>query len=69
MVRQVLEEQRLRFKIRDDLRKQGYFPSVKALLTIRLEMKEMSIREGVNAFFLISTDIEETCMKFTEKHI
>jgi hypothetical protein len=63
MVRQVLQEQRLRFKIRGDLQKQGYFPSVKALLTIRLEMKEVSIREGVNAFFLISTDTHK------KKHI
>jgi hypothetical protein len=69
MVRQVLQEQRLRFKIRGDLKKQGYFPSVKAPLTIRLEMKEVSIREGVNAFFLISTDIEKTYMTFIEKHI
>jgi len=56
MVRQVLQEQRLRFKIRGDLKKQGYFPSVKALHTIRLEMKEVNIREEVNAFFLISRD-------------
>jgi len=56
MVRQVLQEQRLRFKIRGDLKKQGCFPSVKAQLTIRFEMKEVNIREGVNAFFLISTD-------------
>jgi len=59
MVRQVLQEQRLRFKIRGDLKKQGYYPSVKALLTIRLEMKEVNIRVGVNAFFLMSTDIEK----------
>ena len=56
MVRQVLQEQRLRFTIRGDLKKQGYFPSVKTRLTIRLQMKEVSVREGVNAFFLISTD-------------
>jgi len=59
MVRQVLQEQRLRFKIRGDLKKQGYFPSVKALLAIRLEMKEVNVRVRVNAFFLISTDIEK----------
>lgn len=52
MVRQVLQEQRLRFKIRGDLKKRGYFPSVKALLTIRLEMKEVSTRVGLMPSFL-----------------
>jgi hypothetical protein len=51
MVRQVVQEQRLCFKIRGDLKKQGYFPSVKALLTIRLEMKEVSTRVGLMPSF------------------
>ena len=68
MVRQVLQEPRLCFKIRGDLKKRGNFQSEIALLTIRLKMKEV-LWKGLMPFSYIDRRRKKTRMALTEKQI